>query len=229
MSTVSSRPPPLARGQRLTVDEFLRRWEAMPELKFAELIDGKVYLPSPLSTEHGLIDSRVGAWLVTYAAYTRGCDAGCQATWLMHHSAPQPDNYLWILSEHGGQSGVQGEYHSGAPELAAEICVSSAAYDLGAKKRLYLKAGVQEYVAVIVQTHEVRWHRLVDGAYQLRLAGARGVYRSELFPGLWLDSAALWKHDTARILATLQRGLKSAGHSAFVKALARRKRRQAGR
>src|SRR6516165_10737420 len=53
MSTVEQRVPPLLPGQRLTRDEFLRRWEAMPELKLAELVGGIVYMPSPLSLEHG--------------------------------------------------------------------------------------------------------------------------------------------------------------------------------
>jgi Uma2 family endonuclease len=224
MSTTRSTEELLFPGQRLTVDEFMRRWEALPEIKFAELIDGVVYMPSPLSTEHGITDSNVGTWLGTYAAYTPGCKGGRQGTWLMLESAPQPDNYLWILPACGGQSGVRGQYHSGAPELAAEVCWSSTVYDLGVKKELYQSAGVQEYVAVVVKTHEVRWHRLVDGEYELRVPGARGVYRSELFPGLWLDTAALWKDDMARVLATLQRGLKSAAHAAFVKTLARRKR-----
>jgi hypothetical protein len=224
MSTVRSAGATLVPGQRLTVEEFMRRWEALPEIWYAELLDGVVYMPSPVSREHDRLERSLGGWLWYYAAYTPGCDNGGQGTWLMVESAPQPDKYLWILAEYGGQSGVQGEYHSGAPELVAEVCVSSRAYDLGVKKRVYERAGVQEYVAVIVKTHEVRWHRLVDRKYQLRPPGPRGVYRSEIFPGLWLDTVALWKDEPLRLLATVQRGLKSAAHAAFVKALARRKR-----
>ena len=40
--------PPLHDGDRLTSDEFIRRWEAMPDLKHAELIDGIVQMPSPV-------------------------------------------------------------------------------------------------------------------------------------------------------------------------------------
>ena len=36
-------PRGLVTGERLSVDEFLRRWEELPELKNAELIDGVVY------------------------------------------------------------------------------------------------------------------------------------------------------------------------------------------
>jgi Uma2 family endonuclease len=100
MSTVERPVEPLRAGQRLTRKEFLRRWEAMPELKFAELIDGVVYIPSPQTSDHGRAQFEVGAWLANYVASTTGCDGGSQSTWLMLQSAPQPDIYLWILPEY---------------------------------------------------------------------------------------------------------------------------------
>ena len=195
----------------------------MPEVKFAELIDGVVYMPSPVTSDHGRTEIRIVTWLGTYVASTPGCDAGSQSTWLMLESAPQPDSYLWIRPEYGGQSTMEGKYHAGAPELAAEICLTSAAYDLGVKKALYQTAGVREYVAILVQEEEIRWHRLVKGAYELCRPTSKGVFRSRMFPGLWLDGPALWKYDMARLLQTLERGLRSAEHAAFVKKLAARK------
>ena len=59
MATAEERIPPLVEGQRLTREEFLRRWEAMPELKRAELIGGVVHMPSPLSAAHGEPDGRI--------------------------------------------------------------------------------------------------------------------------------------------------------------------------
>ena len=44
-----------------------------------------------------------------------------------------------------------------------------------------------------------------------------GVVRSRVFPGLWLDTKALLAGNAAGVLATLQRGLKSAEHGVFVK------------
>jgi len=213
----------LRAGQRLTREEFLRRWEALPDVKFAELIDGVVYMPSPQTSHHGEVDADVVTWLGTYRAFTAGCGGGCQSTWLMLQSAPQPDAYLWILPEHGGQSRVQDNYHLGAPELAAEICLSSAAYDLGVKKALYQRAGVLEYVAFLVEEQEIRWHQLTAGVYELSPPTSRGIFRSSVFGGLWLDGRALWKHDLARVLRTLQRGLQSAQHQSFVSALAAKK------
>jgi hypothetical protein len=223
MSTAKHAIKPLYPGLRLTRAEFLRRWEALPEIKFAELINGVVYMPSPQTSDHGVTQNDVGSWLGVYRANTPGCRSGCQSTWLMLQSAPQPDIYLWILPEYGGQSGGQGKYHTGAPELAAEICLTSAAYDLGVKKTLYQKARVREYVAFLVQEQEIRWHRLARGRYETCAPTAKGIYQSTIFPGLWLDGRALWKHDLARVLHTLERGLNSAAHTAFVKALATRK------
>jgi hypothetical protein len=39
--------PPLENGDRLTRREFERRYNAMPDVKKAELIEGVVYMPSP--------------------------------------------------------------------------------------------------------------------------------------------------------------------------------------
>ena len=221
MSTVEQEVPPLVEGDRLTRDEFLRRWEAMPELKFAELIGGVVYMPSPLSWDHAVADSRVDVWLGYYAAFTPGCEVGGNATWLMLEDSPQPDVSLRILSERGGQSHRAGRYIQGAPELATEVCVSTRDYDLHVKFDLYQAAGVREYLVVLVREGEVRWHRLVAGVFQVVAADADGVLRSAVFPGLWLDPVALLAGDMARVLTVLTQGLNTPEHADFVARLAR--------
>jgi hypothetical protein len=50
----------------------------------------------------------------------------------------------------------------------------------------------------------------------------QGVLRSEVFPGLWLDTAALLRGDMAAVLATVQQGLASPDHETFVARLHRR-------
>lgn len=46
--------PLLENGDRLTRPEFERRYAAMPQVKKAELIEGIVYLPSPVRVrQHG--------------------------------------------------------------------------------------------------------------------------------------------------------------------------------
>ena len=134
MPTIQQVVPLLEPGYFLTRAEFLRRWEAMPNLKRAELIAGVVYMPSPLSLAHGASDIDVAGWLAVYKAYTPGCEALSNATWLMgEDDSPQPDTALRVLPEFGGQSRTEGPYAAGAPEFLAEICPSSVAYDLHQK------------------------------------------------------------------------------------------------
>jgi Uma2 family endonuclease len=223
MSAVAESIEPLVAGDKLTREEFLRRWEAMPQLKRAELIGGIVYMPSPLSWKHGIADTHAVTWLGTYAAFTPGCDAGTNTTWFMGEDVPQPDVHLWVLPEYGGQARLQGPYPRGAPELAAEVCLSRTAYDLHQKKDLYRSAGVQEYVAILLREREVRWHRLVGGNYELLPISSQSLIRSVIFPGLWLDVQPFLEGDMRRVLETLHGGLQSPEHAAFVAELARRK------
>jgi Uma2 family endonuclease len=224
MATVEQNAPPLAAGDKLTRDEFLLRWELNPEIKRAELIGGTVFMPSPLSFEHAETDSPVSGIFWLYSALTPGTRSGMNATTLMLEDAPQPDDYLRILPEYGGQCATEGKYLKGAPELIAEVSRSSAAYDLHQKLDLYEEAGVKEYIAVLIYEREVRWHRLTKKGYQLRGPGADGIHRSVVFPGLWLDGKALLAGDMARVLAVLQDGLKSPEHAAFVTTLAAKRK-----
>jgi Uma2 family endonuclease len=136
--------------------------------------------------------------------------------------APQPDSHLRIVRECGGTSWIEDGYLRGAPELAAEICRSSTSYDLHQKRELYESAGVKEYVTVLLEERSVRWHRLVDGQYKTLLVNPDGVICSTVFPGLWLDPAALIAGDMPRVLEILRRGLESSDHAEFVLRLAKR-------
>lgn len=215
--------PGLINGQRLTVDEFLRRWEELPDLKHAELIDGVVYLPSPLSREHARRHGRVAAWLSQYADATPGCEYGIEGTWLMTGSSPQPDVCLRILPAYGGQSVDEGLYCAGAPELAVEISGSSIEIDLGPKLELYQRAGVREYITVEIAGQRIAWRVLEGAAYAAQAVPPDGILRSQVFPGLRLDVAAFWADDAARLRAALDVGLASEEHHQFVERLAKAK------
>ncbi len=221
VSTVVSQP--LFAGQRLKREEFLRRWEAIPELKNAELIGGLVYMASPVSRAHCRHEFLLASWLGQYVVRTPGCDGGSEGTWLMLGDAPQPDAHLIVLPEFGGQSRVEGAYYAGAPELAAEVCLSSASHDLGPKLELYRAAGVQEYIAVVLGETRVLWHRLIHQRYVLVEPDSDGLVRSAVFPGLWLDPTAMLALDGARTLAALDLGLKSPEHEEFIRTLSWKK------
>src|SRR4051794_11753704 len=184
-------------------------------------------MPSRVDMDHSVMENHVSGWLGVYKAYTAGCQAGNNMTWLMlEEESPQPDVSLWILPECGGQATSMEPYASGAPELVAEVCTSNTGYDLHQKLEVYQEAGVQEYLAVLMWEREVRWHRLSDRRFKVVPAPTDGIYRSALFPGLWLDAAAQLAGDLARVLAVLQHGIKSPEHDAFVKRLAVRRSRK---
>ena len=224
MAALDQISKPLVAGEKLSREEFMRRWELMPNVKRAELIGGIVYVASPLSIAHGSQDNLVGWWLRFYSIHTPGCEAANNTTWYMLEDAPQPDVYLRILPEYGGQSGVAaGKYGAGAPELAVEVSLASASRDRGPKLDLYRQAGVQEYVTVRIEKPNLVWRRLETGAYHELRPDADGFLRSVVFPGLWLDPQALLAQDGARLLEVLKQGLASPEHEEFVRILARRR------
>jgi hypothetical protein len=227
-TATDKRVPPLAAGDTLTREEFLRRWEAHPEIKNAELIGGIVYMPSPVSVEHGDMDGDVGTWLGTYRAATPGTASGHNTTSFLLDDTPQPDINLRILPDHGGASWVEDGYLHGVPELLTEVCRSSAAYDLHAKLDLYQAASVPEYLAILLFEQEIRWHVLMAGHYQVVPPDADGLWRSRIFPGLWLDGKALLAGDLRQVLSRLQEGLESPSHKQFIAELASRKATRPG-
>ncbi len=210
--------PPLENGDRLSRAEFERRYDAMPGLKKAELIEGEVYMASPVRhRQHGQPHGQVLGWLVVYAASTPFVEAGGDGSIRLDlDNEPQPDGYLLITPERGGQAKISDDdYVEGAPELVAEVAASSVSYDLGKKLHVYRRNGVREYVVWRVQDREIDWFVLREGQYERLAPEGDGILRSTVFAGLWLDPTALLSGDLAKVLAVLQQGLASADHAAF--------------
>jgi Uma2 family endonuclease len=211
--------PPLVDGEHLTRDEFERRYDAMPGLKKAELIEGVVRMPSPVRLDqHGDPHSCLVGWLWVYRAGTPGVQSGDNSSIRLDlGNMPQPDALLIIRPEHGGRVRISADdYIEGGPELVAEVAASSASYDLGEKQAIFLRNGVAEYIVWRVLDRAVDWFVFRDDRYERLEPGADGIFRSASFPGLWLDAAALTSRDSARVLAVLQQGISSAEHSEFV-------------
>lgn len=208
-------------SDRMEREEFLARWQQMPKLKYAELIDGVVYMPAPLSPAHAAYDTHMHLLLSTYAARSEVCGAVANTTWLMIDSAPQPHAALFKLPQYGGTTRIVEKLASGAPELIVEICLSSRSFDLGPKLALYQRAGVQEYLAVLLEEQRVEWRALSGGSYRLLERDQHGVFRSAVFPGLRLDEPALWAGDSTRMLETLDAGLASDDCKEFLNRLRR--------
>lgn len=221
-STATQHYPPLQSGDRLSRAEFERRYAATPDLKKAELIEGIVYVASPLRhRQHGRPHSRVITWLGVYQTLTPGVDLSDAPTVRLDlDNEPQPDAVLFIEAAAGGQTRISADdYIEGAPELIVEIAASSAAIDRGIKKQVYRRNGVLEYVIWQVYDNQLEWFGLTDGEYQPLSPDADGILRSRVFPGLWLAVEALLNNQMARVLEVLQLGLASPEHTAFVEQL----------
>ena len=230
MSTIEQhRPmmlPPLMAGQRLDQPTFHARYSAMPPETRAELVGGIVYIPSPMRDDHGETDHLIGGWLFHYQFMTPGVRGAAGATLkLQQMGEPQPDRQFFIAPEFGGQVAIDAEgYLIGAPDLVVEIARSSCAYDLGPKKADYERAKVREYIVVELDPDQVHWFVLRGGRYDKLEPGDDGIYRSEVFPGLWLDPVALYTNDPARLIHVLEQGRATPEHAAFVASLEERGR-----
>jgi len=213
--------PALAAGDVLDAPTFHERYAAMPPSTRAELVGGVVHMPSPLQLDHASEGFSAGAWLGFYAARTRGVGGLDNAsTRLDDGGEVQPDYSLRIRQAFGGQS-REGRILEGAPELVVEVARSSRAYDLGPKKDQYERAGVCELIVAALDPDELSWFVLRDGRYERLAPGPDGLYRSEVFPGLWLDPEALFEQDLPRLSAAVDLGVATPEHAAFVARLAR--------
>ncbi|MFQ5340997.1 MAG: Uma2 family endonuclease [Anaerolineae bacterium] len=120
----------------------------------------------------------------------------------------------------GGRSRIdEDDYVEGAPELIVEIAASSASYELHAKLRVYQRIGVQEYLVVQMYEQRADWFALREGVYEPLEPDEAGVLRRQVFPGLWLEPAALLAGELAAMLDVLREGLASPEHTAFVEQL----------
>jgi hypothetical protein len=210
--------PPLCNGDHLDRIEFERRYEAMPHVNKAELIEGVVFMPSPVSHDnHGHHHNSLMTCLGFYEPHTPGVEASGDATVRLDmDNEPQPDALMFILADRGGRTRRESGYVVGGPEHACEVAASSVSIDRNAKLTVYRRNGVCEYLLWRVLDQAIDWFVLRGGQYEQLPVGADGIVRSEVFPGLWLDPQALLDDDRPRILGVLQQGVASAEHAAFV-------------
>ncbi len=214
--------PPLQGGDRLTRSEFERRCETMPHLKKAELINGSVYMPSPVRyASHGKPHSLIMTWLGTYALATPGVEAADNTTVRLDlDNEIQPDALLRIETECGGQSAISADdYVEGAPELIVEVAASCASYDLHDKKTVFRRHGIREYVVWRIFDQKLDWFVLEDDEFLRLEPVTEGLFRSQAFPGLCLTVDALLKGRPAEVLEAQRQRLDTQAHKAFIRRL----------
>lgn len=211
--------PSLQAGDHLSRAEFERRYRAMPYVKRAELIEGVVYMPSPVHyLQHSRPHGTVMAWLVNYSMATPGVAWADNASLrLDYDNELQPDAMLFIEEAYGGACRISpDDYLEGPAELVVEVSGSTVSFDMNTKLRVYRRNGVQEYLVLLAQEERAVWHVLVEGEYQVMIPDEHGVLRSQFFPGLWLHPERFWTGDLSGLMAVLNQGLASPEHASFV-------------
>lgn len=228
MPPETTKVPKIHNGDRLTADEFRRRYTNHSTIFRAQLIDGEVVMPSPVTWEdHANPHSAIGWFLTHYTVFTPGTAAGDNATVRLDTvNEPQPDLALIIRPEFGGQIELDADgYVVGAPELVVEVAASSVGIDRNRKFEMYRRFAVREYVILRTEDEELDWF-VRRGRRFVPLAPdkADGLLKSQTFPGLWLDAPALIRRDLRAVLEALTRGVQSPEHAKFVTQLAKRRR-----
>ena len=214
-------PRALVEGQRLDQPTFHSLYEAMPPGTRAELIGGVVSMPSPVGRAHGRAQIPVIVWLDYYAENTPGVEVLDNATTILGwKSEPQPDVMLRVKPRWGGRTQDQKGFVRGAPELVVEVAKATRYVDLGPKLADYEQAGVVEYIVRALKPDEILWFEQQQGALVRKEADGDGLFRSAVFPGLWLDPKALLKGDRRRLRAVVDLGCATSEHAAFVTRLA---------
>jgi Uma2 family endonuclease len=212
--------PVLESGDHLTLKEFERRYNAMPHLKKAELIEGRVYMSSAVRMSHSGAHAKVIIWLGYYGVNTPGTEVHDNGTVRMDdENEPQPDASLRIVTSDGKSTAGTDDYLEGAPELIVEVAGSSASYDLHEKFEVYQRNGVKEYLVWQLYENRLDWFILQDGKYLALEPDDNGILRSRVFPGLELAVDALLAGDMATVVAEVQNGLQTEAHAQFVKYL----------
>lgn len=176
-------------------------------------------MPSPVRHKfHGKQHSHLGFWLCAYQTGTPFVEVSDNSTVRLDpNNEPQPDCLLFIQPEHGGQTRMgEDGCIEGAPELVAEVASSSASYDLGVKLEAYRRSGVREYVVWRVLDQAVDWFVNRGDQFEPLCPALDGTLQSMVFPGLWLNSRALIGGDLNAVLASVQQGMSSSEHAAFV-------------
>jgi Uma2 family endonuclease len=221
MTTATATIPDLIHGQKLSREEYERRYQLLPDIR-AELLDGVVYImSSPISLDHAQPHAKLLTAMGLYSFQTEGIELLTTPTVRLGLSSdPEPDGVLFIREEYGGATHISADrYLEDSPELVFEIARTSQDYDERVKLPIYQRNGIREYLLWKVQEGVIDWYTLRSGIYVRLTPGTDGITRSEVFPGLWLDLEALLRQDSQRVLGVLMQGLQSQEHGSFLQSL----------
>jgi len=220
-----SRAPilPLETGDCMNRAEFRRRCEAMPDLERVELIEGIVFMGAAVRyTQHGGPHQLLIGWLDRFLEEAPGLLGGINTSvGLDDINEPQPDAFLMLPPGMSKAAVTVDGYLEGPPEFVAEVSASTTSIDLHPKFEAYRRNGIREYLVWRVVDRQVDWFALQGGQFVRLPADADDVLRSRVFPGLWLDAAALVSQRRKRVYAVLRQGLATPEFVAFAAEVAK--------
>ena len=198
----------LENGDRLARVDFEVLCE-LQQVENAELIHGVVRMNAAALhfRQHGEPHSFILGWLIAYKAVSLHVRVADNTSIRFDEkNLPQPDALMVLPLEQGGGCRVAEDgYLEGVPELIVEIAASSVSFDAHEKKDLYELHGVREYILWRTEDHEIDWFLLRNSRYVKQSTDAQGLLRSEVFPGLVLDTVAMLNGDIKAVLAALPR------------------------
>ena len=175
----------------------------------------------PVSVDHSDPQGQLMTLVGTYRAATPGVLSGGESSLRLDmDNMPQPDVYMMIAPERGGQATIDVDrYLHGAPELLGEIAVTTASYDLHQKMDVYRRSGAREYIVWRTLDKAIDYFVSRAGRFERLQADGKGVWRSESFPGFWVDGKSLLAGDLRTALDVLHEGIRAPEHAQFVQRL----------
>jgi Uma2 family endonuclease len=198
----------LENGDRLDRADFEFLCD-LQQVENAELIHGVVRMNAAALRfrHHGEPHSFILRWLIAYKAVSPDVRVADNVSIRFdERNEPQPDAVMFLPVEQGGGCRIADDgYLEGVPELIVEVAASSVSFDAHEKKDLYESHGVREYILWRTEDHEIDWFLLRNSRYEKQPTDPRGLLRSEVFPGLVLDTIAMLNGDIKAVLAALPR------------------------
>lgn len=213
--------PPLENGDLLHSCEFLRRYDRMPELKKAELVNGQVFMGHHvLASLHGAPHGMVSMLLGYFSAYTPGTTSYSRPTLVVDEgNVFQPDCVLCINNS-GRTWANEDDLLCGAPELVFEVSVGSTSLDVLAKKQVCERLGVLDYVVWCTLDARLHWFHREGERFVETKPNTAGLLCSRSLPGLQTPVADLLALNGLKVMTCLEEGLATPAHAEFVRSLA---------
>jgi Uma2 family endonuclease len=186
MATLMSR----AEVPPLSFEDFLSTYDGV----HAEWVDGTVIFMSPGSERHSLLTRFLSSVLQGYAE-AHGLGQVYVPAFAMRlgdrRSGREPDVFF-VAGENRHR--VREGFVDGAADLVVEIVSPESRFrDRSEKFAEYERGGVREYWIIDPDLRTADCFRLAEGRFQPVALGDPPVIRSEVMPGLWIDTRWLWK------------------------------------